>query len=59
MIGAILIMLPRTAALAAVLGMTMVGAIGAHLFIVGRPPISAIGLLVATTAIAWYRGVYE
>ena len=59
-IGAILIMLPRTAALAAaVLAMTTIGAIGTHLFIVGRPPISAIVLLVATTAIAWYRGVYE
>lgn len=33
--------------------------IGTHLFIVGRPPISAIILLVATTAIAWYRGVYK
>jgi len=60
MIGAILIMAPRTAALAAtVLTAIMIAAIGTHLFIVGRPPISAIVLLVLTAAIAWYRGVYE
>jgi putative oxidoreductase len=60
MIGAILIVVPRTAALgAAVLTITMIGAIGTHLFIVGRPSISAIVLLVLTAAIAWYRGVYE
>ena len=60
MIGAILIVAPRMAALgAAVLTITMIAAIGTQLFIVGRPPISAIVLLVVTTAIAWYRGVYE
>ncbi len=60
MIGAILIVVPRMAALgAAVLTITMIAAIGTHLFIVGRPPISAIVLLVLTAAIAWYRGVYE
>src|SRR5882672_8252821 len=60
MIGAILIMVPRTAALAAaVLAATMIGAIATHLFTVGQPPISAIVLFVATTAVAWYRGVYE
>ena len=60
MIGAILIVVPRVAALgAAVLTITMIAAIGTHLFIVGRPPISAIVLLVLTAAIAWYRGVYE
>jgi hypothetical protein len=59
-ISAILIMVPRTAALAAaVLTITMIAAIGTHLFIVGPPPISAIVLLVATAAVAWYRGVYE
>ena len=60
MISAILILVPRTAALAAaVLATTMIAAIATHLFIVGRPPIFAIVLLVTTTAIAWYRGVYE
>jgi len=59
-ISAILIMVPRTAALAAaVLATTMIAAIATHLFIVGPPPIFAIVLLVTTTAIAWYRGVYE
>ena len=59
-INAILIMAPRTAALAATgLTITIIAVIGTHLFIVGPPPISAIVLLVATTAIAWYRGVYE
>ena len=60
MIGAILIMVPRTAALAAaVLAATMIAAVVMHLFIVGPPPISVIALLVATVAIAWYRGIYE
>ena len=60
MIGAILIVVPRMAALgAAVLTITMIAAIGTHLLINGRPPISAIVLLVLTAAIAWYRGVYE
>ena len=60
MISAILIMAPRTAALAAsVLAAIMIGAIATHLFIVGPPPISAIVLLVATAAVAWYRGVYD
>jgi len=60
MIGGILIMAPRTAALAATaLTATMMCAIVAHLFIFGLPPISAIVLLVATGAVAWYRGVYE
>ena len=59
MIGAILIMVPRTAALAAaVLAAIMIAAIATHMFI-GPPPISAIVLLVATAAVAWYRGVYE
>jgi len=60
MIGAILIIVPRTAALAAaVLAAIMIAAIATHLFIIGPPPISAIVLLVATAAVAWYRGVYE
>jgi|GEM_PF-3408445 len=60
MIGAILILVPRTAALAAaVLATTMIAVIAMHLSIVGPPPISAIVVLVATAAIAWYRGVYE
>jgi hypothetical protein len=60
MISAILIMVPRTAALAAtVLAAIMIAAIATHLFIIGPPPISAIVLLVATAAVAWYRGVYE
>jgi len=60
MISAILIMAPRTAALAAtVLAAIMIAAIATHLFIIGPPPISAIVLLVATAAVAWYRGVYE
>ena len=59
-ISAILIMVPATAALAAaILAITMIGAIATHLFTIGQPPISAIVLLVVTAAITWYRGVYE
>jgi putative oxidoreductase len=60
MISAILIVVRRTAApAAAVLSAIMIAAIVTHLFILGPPPISAIVLLVATAAVAWYRGVYE
>ena len=60
MIGGMLIMAPKTAALAAVvLTATVLCTIVAHLFVFGMPPISAIVLLVATAAIAWYRGIYE
>ena len=60
MIGAILIIAPRTAALAAgILAATMIATIVAHLFIFGLPPISTVVLLVVTAAVAWYRGIYE
>jgi len=60
MISAILIMVPRTASLAAaILATRMIVVIGTHLAIVGRPPISPFVVLALTTAIAWYRGVYE
>src|SRR5258705_10431888 len=46
-VGAILIMAPRTAALAAaVLTATMIPSVVTHFFIVGPPPISAIVRLV-------------
>jgi putative oxidoreductase len=54
--GAVLLLIPPIAAYgAAVLAVTMVGAVITHLFIVGGSPLIPILLLASTTAIAWTR----
>ena len=54
--GAILLLIPRTSGLAALmLAGVMVGAIATHLFIVGGSPLAAIILLVVTGVVAWGR----
>jgi hypothetical protein len=54
--GAVLLLIPSAAAYgAAVLAVTMVGAVITHLFIVGGSPLIPILLLGSTTAIAWLR----
>lgn len=55
-----LLMIPRTAAFAAaVLAAIMVGAVAAHLLVIGGSTIPAIVLLLLTAALAWYRNLYE
>jgi putative oxidoreductase len=55
-VGAVLLLIPSLAAYsAAVLAITMVGAVLTHLFIVGGNPAMAIVLLATTTTIAWQR----
>jgi uncharacterized membrane protein YphA (DoxX/SURF4 family) len=57
--GAILVLFPRTAGLAAtLLGMTMVGAVEIHLLITGGSTVPSIVLLIVAVAIAWYRELY-
>ena len=57
---ACLLMIPRTAALAAaVLAAIMVGAVATHLLIIGGSPTSAAVLLLLAAAVAWYRSLYE
>jgi uncharacterized membrane protein YphA (DoxX/SURF4 family) len=54
--GAVLLLVPSAAAYAAaVLAVTMVGAVLTHLFIVGGSTATAIVLLATTTTIAWAR----
>ena len=54
--GAVLLLIPSLAAYgAAVLAVTMVGAVITHLFIVGGSPLIPILLLASTAAIAWTR----
>ena len=58
-IGAILVLVPRTAVVGAVLlGMTMVGAVNIHLLITGGSPVPSVVLLVIAVAITWYRELY-
>jgi putative oxidoreductase len=58
-IGAILVLVPRTAVVGAVLlGMTMVGAVNIHLLITGGSPVSSVVLLVIAVAVTWYRELY-
>ena len=58
-IGAILVLVPRTAGFAAILlGMTMVGAVDIHLLITGGSPIPSIALLVIAIAVTWYHELY-
>jgi putative oxidoreductase len=55
-VGAALLLIPSVAAYAAaVLAVTMIGAVVTHLFIVGGNPAMAIVLLATTTTIAWAR----
>ena len=57
--GAILVLVPRTAVVGAVLlGMTMVGAINIHLLITGGSPVPSIALLVIVIAVAWYHELH-
>ena len=54
--GAILLLIPRTSGLGALLlAGVMTGAVITHLFIVGGSPLMAITLLVVTTIVAWGR----
>jgi len=58
-IGAILVLIPRTAGLAAILlGMTMVGAVDVHLLITGGSPVAALVLLAIAIAVTWYQELY-
>jgi putative oxidoreductase len=55
-VGAILLLMPKRAAIgAAMLAVTMAGAIATHLFIIGGSPAPAIVILLMTLAVAWYR----
>ncbi len=54
--GAILLLIPRTSGLGALLlAGVMAGAVITHLFVVGGSPLMAIILLVVTTIVAWGR----
>jgi putative oxidoreductase len=58
-IGAILVLVPRTAGLAAtLLGMIMVGAVDIHLLITSGNPVPSVVLLVIAVAVIWYRELY-
>lgn len=58
-ISAILLLVPSLAFFGALaLAATMVGAILAHLFVIGGSPAVPIVLLASTTAIAWARRTY-
>jgi putative oxidoreductase len=55
-VSAVLLLIPSLAGYgAAALAITMVGAITAHLFIIGGSPVAAILLLASTSTIAWAR----
>ena len=55
-VSAILLLMPSLAAYgAAALVVTMIGAIGTHLFIIGGSPLIPIVLLATTGTIAWAR----
>jgi putative oxidoreductase len=55
-LGAILLLVPTTAAMGAVLlAAIMVGAMATHLFVIGGNPVPATVLLLMTLAVAWYR----
>ena len=58
-IGAILMLVPRTAGFAAtLLAMTMVGAVDIHLLITGGSPVPSIALLVIAIAVTWYHELH-
>lgn len=53
---AILLLIPRVAVIgAALLAVTMVGAIVTHVFIIGGSPAVPIALLMITSVVAWQR----
>ena len=55
-IGAVLLLLPRTAAIGGwLLTAVMIGAIGTHLFIIGGSPIPATVLLLLAITVGWNR----
>ena len=55
-VSAVLLLIPAVAAYgAAALAVTMVGAIIAHLFVIGGSPLVPILLLASTVTIAWQR----
>lgn len=55
-VSAVLLLIPSVAAYgAAVLAVTMVGAIVTHLFIIGGSPVVPILLVASTATIAWAR----
>jgi uncharacterized membrane protein YphA (DoxX/SURF4 family) len=55
-VSAVLLLIPSLAGYGATaLAITMVGAVGAHLFVLGGSPVPAIVLLASTSAIAWLR----
>jgi putative oxidoreductase len=55
-VGALLLLLPRTAAIGAwVLATVMIGAIGTHLLMIGGSPIPAVVLLVLAITVGWNR----
>jgi putative oxidoreductase len=52
----VLVLLPATAFHAAVaLAVTMIGAVAAHLFVIGGSPLLALVMLAVTGTIAWAR----
>jgi putative oxidoreductase len=55
-IGAVLLLLPRTAAVGAMLlAAVMIGAVGTHLFMIGGSPFPAVALLVLAVTVGWNR----
>jgi uncharacterized membrane protein YphA (DoxX/SURF4 family) len=58
-IGAILVLIPRTAGFAAtLLGMTMLGAVDIHLLITGGSPVPSVVLLAIAIAVTWCHELY-
>ena len=58
-VGAILVLVPRTAVAGAVLlAMTMVVVIDIHLLITGGNPVPSVVLLLIAVAVTWYRELH-
>ena len=59
-IAATLIIVPRTVVVgAALLAVTMIGAIETNALVIGESPVPALVLLALSVLVAWYRGVYR
>ena len=55
-IGAVLLLLPRTAAIGGwLLATVMIGAVGTHLFLIGGSPVPAVVLLALAITVGWNR----
>jgi putative oxidoreductase len=55
-VGAIALLVPFTAAFGGLLlAVTMLCAVGTHLFVIGGNPVPAIVLLAITASVAWFR----